>query len=219
MLLSTFLLPKCSGGLICWRVGIIVHKCTSHSSHSRPFFRWFDIGIRFIDLGVLYLRSIEMHRQQTYRGSSFYIGGRRGLLVYDNSLFRQFVESPSNFKGESHVMTTLIIPITACYYLTLHKATTIYPESDILPSRVIYVPWCPSNLFALSLVKFELTSKMLLHCVTPNGNTHRLNQSSFHVDGHHVQLIFLLSEFPSITIKKKPILHISTGPFHKTLSQ
>ena len=26
-------------GLICWAVGIIVHKCTSHSSHSRPFFR------------------------------------------------------------------------------------------------------------------------------------------------------------------------------------
>lgn len=45
----------------------------------------FDTEINFKGL-LVYSRSFEMNRQQTYRGSSFYTGWMRDTLVYDNPL-------------------------------------------------------------------------------------------------------------------------------------
>jgi hypothetical protein len=53
-----------------------------------------------------------------------------------------------------HNSTTLNIPISACYYLKLHNA--MMSEHPI----------------ELSLVKIELLSKTLSHCVTQDSNMH-----------------------------------------------
>ena len=53
-----------------------------------------------------------------------------------------------------HAITTLSIPISVCYYLESHNAIM------------------SKQLIDLSLVKNELMSKMLLHCVTPNSSKH-----------------------------------------------
>ena len=49
------------------------------------------------------------------------LGGRRGVFVNDNSIFVNLLGPRVNFKGESHVMPTLIIPISTCYYLELRN--------------------------------------------------------------------------------------------------
>ena len=76
------------------RGGIIVHECVSHSSNLEAMrehatmevlsFGWLDTGISFQVSKLIYLRSFEKNRQQTYRGSSNYVGWMRGMLVYDN---------------------------------------------------------------------------------------------------------------------------------------
>ena len=38
---------------------------------------------RFKESKLMWLRSFEMNQQQIYRGSSFYVGWIRGLLVYN----------------------------------------------------------------------------------------------------------------------------------------
>ena len=50
------------------------------------FFSWFETQINFKDPKLVYLRSLEMKLLQTYTISSFYVGGLRGMLVYNNSL-------------------------------------------------------------------------------------------------------------------------------------
>ena len=71
---------------------------------------------------VLYSSSFEMNRQQTYRGSSFHIGWMRGTLEYDTSLSLKW--------------TSLIIPISACYYYELHNAIVSYLGVQFLLLKV-----------------------------------------------------------------------------------
>ena len=56
--------------------------------HPKRYFvlSWFDIGITFEDCELVYSRSSEMNRQQTYKGSGFYVGWMRGMRAYDDSL-------------------------------------------------------------------------------------------------------------------------------------
>ena len=81
-----------------WGEGIIIYECTSLSSNIKALQQYatqsllfkvdFDNGISFKDHELVYSRSFEMDMQQTYRGSSSYVGWMRGALVYDdNSLF------------------------------------------------------------------------------------------------------------------------------------
>ena len=68
------------------RLSFIQHKSPKITcSLQVTFFNWFDIGISFKDPELLYTRSFEMHWQQTYRESSFYVAFMRGTLVYDKS--------------------------------------------------------------------------------------------------------------------------------------
>ena len=45
-----------------------------------------EVGISFKDVELIYTSSFEMNQQQTYPGSSFYVGWMRSTLVYNNSL-------------------------------------------------------------------------------------------------------------------------------------
>jgi hypothetical protein len=49
-------------------------------------YSWFDIKINLKDPKLIYLRSFEMNRQQSYRVSNFYFGWMKCMLSYDTSL-------------------------------------------------------------------------------------------------------------------------------------
>ena len=61
--------------------------------------------------------------------------------------------------------TTLIMPIIACYYNYLLRMKYFTKQSHLC-SIMSYQP------IELSLVRIELLSKMLLHGMTLNNNTH-----------------------------------------------
>ena len=64
-----------------------INKKTCNNMQPRGyFFSWLDTGSSCKDLELVYWRSFEMNWQQTYRGSSLYVGCMRGTFVYANSL-------------------------------------------------------------------------------------------------------------------------------------
>lgn len=80
-----------------WREEIIVYKRISqfivHNSleiicnPQVDFFSLFYKRIGFKDLELIYSRTLEMHQQQIYKRSSFYVGWVRDtMLVYEFSL-------------------------------------------------------------------------------------------------------------------------------------
>ena len=58
--------------------------------------------------------------------------------------------------------------------MELHYAKIVQQECNMLPSKVIYVIYCPNNFLNFLLVEIELLRKALLYYVLANSNKHLL---------------------------------------------
>ena len=124
-------------------LGDIVSECTSHSPNIKAlkqyeahvlFFNWFDTGISFKDLELIYSRWFKMKQQKTYRRSNVYVGYMRGTFVYDdflhlfgipNNLFLLFVYLTLREVMASQSMT---------YQLYIPSCSSLQRPSDCLHS-------------------------------------------------------------------------------------